>query len=357
MKKILAIVISDLGSGGAQRVLMNLIESWRFQYRVVVITLSHPDRDFFKLPELVERIFLSEINASANVFQGLLANFKRIILLRRHIKQLKPQKIISFICPTNILTILATRGLKIETIISERNDPERQSFGWIWDQLRRRCYRRADWVTANSKGVLKKMTYVPSQKLHWVPNPLVLPKTEAPPIIFNQPTFLAVGRLHHQKGYDLLLKAFAIFLKNNSAWRLVILGEGALRSVLEALCVDLNIQDQVIFQGTVQNPFPFYQAATIFIMASRHEGVPNALLEAMSAGLPAIITDASPGPLEYIEHQENGWVVPAENIEALAQAMQLLANNPLLREQLAQKSLEKIQESSLENALAAWEKI
>jgi GalNAc-alpha-(1->4)-GalNAc-alpha-(1->3)-diNAcBac-PP-undecaprenol alpha-1,4-N-acetyl-D-galactosaminyltransferase len=352
----LCIVISDLGAGGTQRVLINLLSAWHKQYRIALITLSDAVNDFYQLPNGVTRFSIQGVNKSNNILQGVSANIRRLWRLRSLIVRCQPRWVLSFIAPTNILTILATRGLSTKVIISERNDPAKQSFGKHWDLLRKIYYRYADSVTANSHGALQQMqAYVPKRKLHWVPNPLVPPTAMSVPIMFNKPTILAVGRLHPQKAYDILLPAFAAFEKQFPAWQLVILGDGPLKEPLQQFALQLGISEAVAFQGNVPNPFDYYRAATLFVLASRHEGSPNVLLEAMYCGLPAIITNASPGPLEYITHAVNGWVVEKENITALSQAMCLLASDPLLQKKLADAACQAININSLSAVLAAWD--
>lgn len=354
----IAIVISDLGAGGSQRVLVNLLQLWQETYRMAVITLAGTENDFFQLPKTVTRYVLGGVAQSKHPIAGLLANSKRIALLRRALREIKPRVVLSFICPTNILTVLATRGLNTNVIISERNDPQRQSFGWIWNQLRFIFYRFADRVTANTKGALETMrAYVPQRKLCWVPNPLIPPINAADFFIFEKPTILAVGRLHAQKAYDILLRAFAQFAREFPQWQLAILGDGALKNDLQQLAAQLAIDHAVIWYGNVQNSFRFYQAASLFVMASRHEGMPNSLLEAMFFGLPIIVTNASPGPLEYIQDQVNGLVVESENIEALTHAMKTLAIDPLKRKQLAQQAARTIQMNSVDEVIKKWSEV
>jgi glycosyltransferase involved in cell wall biosynthesis len=358
-KKIdLCVVISDFGAGGSQRVLMNLLKIWQNNYRIAVITVADSSKDFYQLPSTVKRFMLGSVGNSSNQIIGLFANIKRISLLRHTIGELKPRIVLSFICPTNIITILATIGFKTQVIISERNDPQRQSFGWIWDQLRKICYRFADRVTANTKGALQTMqSYVPQHKLFWVPNPLTPPPDIDSLFAFEKPTILAVGRLHPQKGYDILLHAFSQFKRQFPQWQLAIVGDGGLKNSLQQLAEQLAIDKDVIWYGNVADPFMFYRAATMFVMASRHEGMPNALLEAMSCALPIIVSDASPGPLEYIQHQVTGLVVAKGNIIALSQAMMDLAVNPDYRKQLGDNAQKKIKLNAIDEVMKIWSEI
>ncbi|WP_423062534.1 glycosyltransferase [Candidiatus Paracoxiella cheracis] len=354
----LAIVISDLGSGGTQRVVSQLINYWsRHDKSIAVLTLSTEETDFFRLPTTVDRYVVGGVGDSKNKFLGLLANIKRIKKLRKQLTNIKPKKILSFLCATNILTILAAHKLNIPLIISERNDPARQSFGVAWDLLRRKLYRRADRVTANTQTAIETLSdFVPRNKLKWIQNPIAELVVDTS-VAFENPTILAVGRLHHQKAYDVLLQAFAKFHQHHSHWRLAIIGEGDLREQLQRQAKYLGIVPYIKWYGRVNNPFPYYFASQIFVMHSRHEGMPNALLEAMSCDLPVIISDALPGPLEYVQNNISGLVVPVESVDALANALSRLASDEHLREQLAAAASERLSNHSIEEVVGTWNSI
>ena len=351
----IAIVISDLGSGGAQRVVVQLVERWLQDNKTVaVITLAPTNTDFFKLSEKIDRYALNETANSVTLLGGFIANFKRIRKLRKIIKAIKPVNVISFLCMTNILTIIAAVRLPTRIIISERNDPAKQSFGYLWDMLRRKYYPKADRVTANTQAAIDTMSrYVPLAKLAYIQNP-VLNRLSGESVLLSHPTILAVGRLHHQKGYDILLQAFSIFNREYPEWRLIILGDGPLKKSLQDQAKKLGIVDCVDWRGEVNNPFPYYQAAQLFVMSSRHEGMPNALLEAMQCHLPAIVNDALPGPLRYIEHNVSGLVVPVEDVPALAAALTRMASDADFRNKLAMAAKEKLKHHDIENVICAW---
>jgi glycosyltransferase involved in cell wall biosynthesis len=352
----IALIISDLGGGGAQRVLSTLANAWADKgKRVCVITLADESSDFFSLDAPVQRIASGGIHQSSGFFEALSMNFRRIRNLRRSIKSSGAPIVVSFVGTTNILTIMASIGLGLRVIISERNDPSRQSLGRIWDFLRRKLYKYADRVTANSRGVLETLSvFTPRSKLYYAPNPLVTPdeihKRGKSPL-----SILAVGRLHEQKAYDVLLPAFAQIAPHAPDWCLEILGDGPLRDQLHQQAGDLNITDRISWHGRVSQPFQFYSSSAIFVLASRYEGTPNAMLEAMASGLPVIVTDASPGPLEFVEDGVSGLVVPAENKQALADAMLRLINDADLRRSLSDMARLRVIELELPNALKTWE--
>ncbi len=354
----LAVVISDLGSGGAQRVLATMAERWAEQgRRFAVITLAEEESDFFTLPQGGSRHVVGGVGDSGGGWRGVAANIARVRRLRAALREVDAPIALGFIAPTNILLILAALGLGMRVVISERNDPARQSFGRLWDSLRRWLYPLADRVTANSRGALESLAaYVKREKLALIPNPLRgSDSTEQADL--PHPVILAVGRLHHQKAYDVLLEGFAAFLGEHGEWHLAIAGEGALREELQRQGEYLGIASRLHWLGRVPDPYPYYRAADLFAMPSRHEGMPNALLEALSCGLPVVVSDGSPGPLEFVEEGASGVVVQVESADALAHAFSRLAADPELRERLGKEGKKRVSELALEQVSTVWDRV
>ncbi len=351
-------VIGDLKSGGAQRVLTTLANTWAGKNRrICVITLAGPEQDFFTLHPAVHRIVVGGTQVSSNPLTAVLSNLRRILNIRKAIKKAGAPVVVGFVGSTNILVILASIGLKKRVVISERNDPARQSLGRFWDWMRRLTYRFADVVTANTRGALDTLSsFVPKQKLALVPNMLMIPEkggTSLP----KRKSILAVGRLSHQKAYDVVLVAFAKIHLSFPEWRLEIIGEGELKESLEKQAKRLKIATSIIWHGRQNDPFSFYRATEIFVLASRYEGMPNAMLEAMACGMPVVVTNASPGPLEYVTHDKTGLVVPVEDSDALADALLELMHDPELRDRFGRAGKVRVAECDIENVLPVWEKV
>ncbi|MFQ6016728.1 MAG: glycosyltransferase family 4 protein [Kiloniellaceae bacterium] len=354
----LTLVISDLSSGGAQRVLTALANAWVERgLRLCVVTLGAPQTNFFRLDARITRLAIGGIGASNSALAAVRANLGRIAALRRALRQAGAPTVVAFIGVVNILTVFAAAGLGMRVIICERNDPRRQSLGPVWDALRRLVYRHADLVTANSRGALETLkAFVPERKLAFVPNPLVAPRAPAASGR-GVPTILTVGRLTEQKGYDILLGAFARIAGSAPDWRLALIGEGELKCALRSQAQALGIAGRIDWIGRVPDPFPHYAGADIFVLPSRFEGTPNALLEAMSCGLPAVVSDASSGPLDCVEDGVSGLVVPAEDVAALGDALARLISNPSLRRRLGDAARTRVEENALIRVLAKWDEV
>ena len=335
----IVIFITDLGSGGAQRVACALAKHWISHNRTVsIVTLSEPEHDFFSVPDNVIRKTLGLNTPSSSFAISLIRNFQRIWRLRRVFLELKPAVAIGFIGPAAVLVVAAAIGTNIRTIAAERNDPSRQSFGKIWDVLCYFAYRYADRITVNSTGAHAALSkkFTPDQ-IMLAPNPIP-PVTSGPTPQLAGPTILFVGRLHPQKGVDYLVRAFAALTAPD--WHLLIVGEGTQLANLEAMSEELGIDAQITFTGAVQDPTPYYRSADIFVLPSRYEGTPNALMEAMCHGLPVVISDASSGPLDLVEESDAGIVTSTGDVHALMHALQRLINDSALRKRLGANAWE-----------------
>ena len=395
--KRIVFVIAHLGPGGAQRVAVTAANALVARgVDVHLFTLLDAPADAYTLDRRVRRYALkaalrgtSDINggddlvdatnaevsatrADARTTRGAFTSrfgkawrrarftlglVQQVARLRKDIRRIGPNAVLSFLTQTNIMTLLATSGLNVWTVVSERNDPRRQHPNKPVVLLRRLLYRRSDVVTANSRGALDALEdVVPRSKLAFLPNPLDIAGSR-PPVVFAAPTVISVTRLVDQKGVDVLLKAAAGAFAALPEWRLAIVGDGPLRESFKALARELGIADRVDWFGHVADPIPYLRAAKLFILTSRFEGSPNALLEAMACGIPSIVSDASPGPLELIGAEEAGLIVGVEDVEATAAAMVRLAQDERLRAQLGAAALERTRAHEMDGAMQVWLKL
>ncbi|MEW6593824.1 MAG: glycosyltransferase [Thermodesulfobacteriota bacterium] len=353
------IVIESMGGGGAQQVVASLLRHWtQMGLEVHLITLRPADTDVFDVPQAVRRQVLGEAN-SRNFLIALRNNLRRVQALRGALRESGAGVVLSFVTATNVLTILASLWLRCRVIVSERNDPRLQKIPWVWKLLRRVVYPLADFVTANSRAAVATLAEMGvSKRLTWVPNPLRHPNScDAAKREDGSHVMLAVGRLHHQKGYDILLKAFCVAVPAMAGWRLRILGAGALESELRVLSDQLGIGGRVDFLGYLPDPFPYYKAADLFVMASRYEGSPNALWEAMSCGVPAIVSSNIAGALEIMEHGKSGWIFPCDDVDALAAAMRELAGRHDLRIRLGRAGQQAVQIFADDKVFGIWDEL
>ncbi|HEY6972058.1 MAG TPA: glycosyltransferase, partial [Candidatus Angelobacter sp.] len=153
------------------------------------------------------------------------------------------------------------------------------------------------------------------------------------------------------------LPAFARIAGRHPDWSLTIIGQGPLRSKLEEQSKSLNLADRVRFAGEVTDPFSLLCAADLFVFSSRFEGFGMALAEAMACGLPAVSFDCPSGPAEIIRHEVDGILVPSENVNALAAALDRLMSDPEERKRLAARAPEAETRFNPEKILAQWQEL
>jgi GalNAc-alpha-(1->4)-GalNAc-alpha-(1->3)-diNAcBac-PP-undecaprenol alpha-1,4-N-acetyl-D-galactosaminyltransferase len=356
------LIIHSLSSGGAERVISRIANYWAVKgWAITLLTFDDgSEAPFYDLEDGVNHRSLGLAATSTNPIAGIWNNLSSIRSLRAAIIESKPDAVISFMARTNIITILATRGLNTPILVSERNDPAMLSPGRMWGTLRQWTYPFADRIVVQTE---RAGDYFPAKlqdRIFVMPNPVILPPietTESNRSLAGDRSLIAVGRLTYQKGFELLLQAFARLKDDYPEWMLTILGEGELRPDLESLAQSLGLANRLHLPGRVKNPHELLRQADIFVMSSRFEGFPNALCEAMVCGLPVISADCPNGPREIIREGVDGVLVPTEDITALAAAMGRLMSDPQLRAALAAAAPELAQRFSLEKVMLMWESL
>jgi GalNAc-alpha-(1->4)-GalNAc-alpha-(1->3)-diNAcBac-PP-undecaprenol alpha-1,4-N-acetyl-D-galactosaminyltransferase len=323
---------------------------------VTLITLASQDLDWYAVHSRVKRIALNLEISSRNIAEAARHNATRLRNLRRAIRNSDPNVVISFCGETNILTLLASIGMAIPVIVSERVDPRYHPIGAIRHGLRHLLYRRADGLVVQSTALHDwACRFVGPQGVYVIPNPVEKPETGVAHMrLSSGRTVVAMGRLTHQKGFDLLLRAFARCASKHD-WSLIIIGEGNERAALEALIAELGLKDRVSLLGPRQNPARILQEADLFVMSSRYEGFPNALLEAMACGMAVISTDCPTGPAEIIRHGVDGLLVEPHDINALATAMERLMADYNERERLGARAVEVTERFGVERVMSMWD--
>ena len=358
----LTLVIPSLQCGGAERVMCCLANAWAEQGRdVTLLTLNREGPPAFSLHSSVKQYRLGLPAEPANLALTTFRQFTRIRRLRRAFRELKPDVIVSFLVHANVLALLAARGLKFPIIVSERADPKLYKIGPVWEALRRLTYRWADMLVCQTQSSLEWFQERYQVNGCVIPNPVALLSGGEHHVSSRRNTdgntVIAMGRLSHEKGFDLLMNAFARIADRRPEWSLKIIGDGPLRSQLVEQCRQLNLASRVAFLGAVADPFPLLRSADLFVLPSRFEGFPNALCEAMAVGVPAISFDCLSGPAEIIRNGIDGVLVPPQDIDVLASALDGLMGDSARRKQLAMQAPAVLTRFSLPKILLMWEDV
>lgn len=359
MHRRLTLVIHSLNGGGAERTLAAMANHWaQAGDEVTLMTLASSEDDVYELSASVNRVCLAGMQESSNLLLAVINNFRRLYRLRRAIRDANGDAVISFTDKMNVLTLLACAGLRQRVVISERVDPRRHPIGRSWSFLRRWTYPWCDTLVVQTEGVRNYFRrFVPESKVRVIANAAPEPANAPAEHLPRKPWIVASGRLEKQKGFDLLIKGFGKVVGKHRDWKLKILGDGSQRESLADLIHALGLAQSIELCGWVESPDTWLRQAELFVLSSRYEGFPNALLEAMAAGVPAISFDCESGPSEIIRHEIDGLLVPTDDVQQLAQAMDRMILNPQERAACGQRALEVTERFSRERFFQCWEAI
>ena len=339
----LAFVFGGMSRGGAERVIASLANTFCAKGdEVSIITLDN-DPSGYALDERVHHVRLNLAGNSQNKIQALVRNFRILCGLRREIKRADYDAVISFeLRFAVLLQYVFPFGRRFKLITSERANPNTRKLGKTEKKQYDKMLPRVDGFIFQTKRVslcycerLREIGTV----IHNGVFPEILPAEITAFSERRHKDICAVGRLNEQKGYDVLLRAFHLFRETHPEHRLHIYGEGALRKALEEQIETMGLGDCVTLHGSVSGVMFEVADMGMFVMASRYEGMPNALMEAMACGLPCVSTDCDFGPGELIADHENGILVAVDDEKALAAAMAEIADDPALAKRLSEKAV------------------
>ena len=280
----------------------------------------------------------------------------KLWVLRRMVRRLSPDVIVSFLTNVNVTAIVALRGMGIPLIVSERIDPAgRIECSWILRAAQRLLYQFADSVvvqTRTAEAAYRKIL-IRAPRMVVIPNPLPRRLHESSVRSVAEThggQIVSMGRLTSQKGFDHLIRAFGLALRDCPEWTLGIWGEGPLRSELEALVEAEGLGARVQFCGRTTDPWRELAKAQIFVLSSQYEGFPNVMMEAMALGVPCVAYDCPSGPRDLADGG-CALLVPSGDVRALAETVSLLAGNSQRRHALGSHGAVTVRERFSESAV------
>lgn len=356
--------IHSLHGGGAERVAVDLSAHWARAGRdVMVVTQAGKEDDAYALDPKVSRAVLNTVGEGGGL-RGIWSNVRRVRALRRVIREFRPDIVLGMMTTASVLSVIAGAGLGCRVIATEHTHPPSQAMSGFWQRLRRWTYPKAARVVALTSGTAAWIeTHVPGSRLAVIPNPVHWPLPQAEPRKQPEPRpgrrrLLAVGRLHQDKGFDLLIQAFEQLASAHPDWDLVILGEGGERAALEAQLRQSGMQDRVWMPGRVGNVGDWYASADLYVLTSRFEGLSNTLLESMASGLAAVCFDCDTGPREVVRDGVDGVLVrPNGDVPALCAALDAVMGDDAMRARMAAAATDVRDRFSANRVLARWEEL
>ncbi len=342
-------VVQSLRKGGAERVVSTLSKEFEKMGHEVVIVLFRDIKEYDYGGRIIS------LNSPPSSFKAVKAYrfARRIQCLKRVFDREKPDKIFSFVESSNFVTILTG----YEAVVSIRNNPLKKHASWQREMIKllynRDNVKKVVAVSKEIEDILKEKFHI--KRTTYLHNPVVFDENYQikEDLSKYKPFLLSVGRLHPQKNFFMLINAFLNSLASVEM-KLLILGEGKERESLEALIEKRDAKDKVLLMGRRDNIKDFYAQAEMFVLSSRYEGFPNALVEALSFSLPSIATNCPTGPKEIIKNMQNAILIENENEKELTKAIDRLYFDEKLKNRFRENAKKSVLHLKAENIAKKW---
>jgi glycosyltransferase involved in cell wall biosynthesis len=363
-------VLPDLSGGGAERVTLDLVRNIdKDEFDVTLFLLRYSGEYLNNIPENINLKY--GIDGKRSFYLNFFKIFKELLIAVKEVDIV----VGALELKGHLFATLAARLCNKSVIgwVHKHLGYYLQSASFlkriIYKNITKILYKNMDkivTVSNDAKVAIQSLFPQFANKVSYIYNPVDFSKirelaNENLPEWFksieSKPILLSVGRLEYQKGFDLLLKAFAKVKKEGLEGTLVILGEGSMRKYLEDMVSDLNLKDDVILPGFV-NPYPIMANSDVFILSSRYEGLPTVLIEALGLDLPIISTDCPAGPREILEDGRYGILIEPEDVDAMARSIKsYLTKGYKFHIKNLQSKENRVERFEIKNVCSQWEKI
>lgn len=321
------------GAGGAERQIVMLSNEMANRgHEVHIIVLG----DFKSPYPISEKAIVHDLSGRE---RGKFAIVKRFRAFRQTIKGIKPDVTINYNLQGAYFSLLVGKDICGRIVYSERGDPYDKEYSGLLGKVRDYTCRLVDGLVFQSEGARDFFTIGRKQKAIVIHNSVTVPHDKYPIAETRDNRIVTVGRLHPQKNPHLLLEAFAKIAKAFPEIHLDFYGDGALHDELQDKIKQMGLTDRISLHPSRKDIFDCIRTARLFVLPSDYEGMPNALMEAMSLGLPCISANCRPGGARtLIEDGKNGFIVPVRDVDAMAEKMAYLLEHPVLAEQMAREA-------------------
>ena len=310
------------GFGGAEKQNVMLANAMAERGHDVTVISICVDNNCYPLDERVKYIFLPDRKT------GVLRVLTRYQDIKKRLDELKPDVTVNFWFQSAYMTALMRKSIPGRVIYSERGDPGDKEYSGALGIIRKLVLPRIDGFVFQSRGAQKYFNHAVQSRSKVIPNPVFVKADDFPEVKERRKVIVTVGRLHPQKNHKLLIDAFALIADQIPDYTLEIYGDGELKDELQKQIDNLKLTKRVFLKGTSKEIHKLIYDASLFVLSSNYEGLPNTLLEAMALGIPSISTDCRPGGArEIIDNNVNGIIVPVEDKQKLASEIIKILND------------------------------
>lgn len=328
----------SMQSGGAERTIALLSDYASRHGDVVSIVTMDDQPSFYLLNPSINQMRLNICRNSINLYKAIEGNLRSIRKIKNAYLSCQPDVVVCFGPNSILLSFMARGGMKYKIIGSERTNPF-DSKSNFWSKSKRRISTLCDGFIFQTKGARSYYPLSTQNKSIVLPNSIVAADFED----LDRPwkerkNICAVGRMDEGKCFDDIITVFTKVHEKYPQVQLDLYGDGPCRPKLEAMSANLGLQQFIVFHGRCSTILEEYANHKIFVMASRREGMPNVLMEALASGCACVSTDCDFGPSELIGDGDNGFLVPVHNANAMAEKICLLLDDDTICQRFSKRA-------------------
>lgn len=321
------------GNGGAERQIILLSNQLAQRGHEVILCVLNEYKSPYPISDNVNAIDLTDKEG-----KGKLRIWRRYMAFKQAVESIRPDVIVNYNLQSAYFCLGISKKARGKVVYSERGDPYDKEYSGLLGKIRDFAVARMDGLVFQSEGARDFFPDAVREKSIVIHNSVNVPQEKYYIPTVREERIVNVGRLHPQKNQRLLIDAFARIASKFQEYILDIYGDGALREELQKQIDTLGLTERVRLNASRKDVFDCIYKASLFVLTSDYEGMPNALMEAMALGLPCISTDCRPGGAKtLIQQGVNGYVVPCGDVNALVEKMEYLLSYP---EQSARLALE-----------------
>lgn len=318
------------GAGGAERQIVLLSNQMAHRGHDVTLCVLCEYKSKYVIDDAVRIVDLTGVEG------GKLSIWRRYRAFRNAVMEVRPDVIVNYNLQSAYFCLGIPKNARGKVVYSERGDPYDSEYSGLLGKIRDLTVSRMDGLVFQSEGARDFFDERVRQKSVVIHNSVNVPQEQFPLPAVREKRIVSVGRLHPQKNQKLLIEAFSKIASTFPEYSLDIYGDGALKDDLQKQINGLGLMERVHLHGSRKDVWSCICTASLFVLTSDYEGMPNALMEAMALGLPCVATDCRPGGARtLIEDGLNGYVVPLCNADALAEKMAYMLSHREEAEQMA----------------------
>jgi glycosyltransferase involved in cell wall biosynthesis len=356
----IGIFIDDMSAKGGQvRVVANLCHAWAAAGWDVHLITSGDEECGFPIPGAVRRHSLLRRSRRTGIFRYL-DNISLSVRLGRLSRQLSLDGLLAISAVESVILALSRCGSSVVKLGSEHVYSRHYPMPWLLGLCRRYLYPMLSGVVCPArKSAIALREDCPGVNAIHIPNLLIWPPGDVEDknlhdLTAGRKRFITCGRLVFDKGFDVIIDAFAIIADKCDAWDLVIIGEGPAEEALRQRAAEKALRKRIIFTGYSDRADSYYKSSDVFVFASPQEGFGMVIAEAQASGLPAICFDCLAGPSDIVDHGKSGVMVPLGDVIAFSKSMQQLAEDAKLRQSMSRMAVDEAKKFGPDAIVPRW---